>query len=459
MKKPEVSGSRNRKKVAVMTPIVEPNAAGIDVGSTEMYVAVPTDRDSDSVRRFSTFTNDLVRIADWLKLCGITSVAMESTGVFWIPLFQILEDRGFRVCLVNARHVKNVPGRKTDVADCQWLQYLHSVGLLRASHRPKQAVCAIRSVWRHRESLIQIAAVHTQHMQKALDQMNIQLHHVISDITGVTGLAIIDAVLDGERDPHRLARLRDPRIKASEQVVAEALVGDYRSEHVFVLRQSLKAYRQYQQWIVDCDREIEKQLKQIESKVDPVQQALVSTKESRRRPRGNEAHFDLRNQLYRVFGVDLTEVPGISSLTAHVLLTEVGPDLSRFPSAAAFASWIGLCPDNRISGGKILSVRTRHVVSRLALALRMASQSLYSSRSYLGDYFRRIRTRLGAPAAITAAAHKLARILYHLISCRQPYDESVFSLMEARAQQRQIFVLKKRASAFGFELKPVEVVP
>jgi transposase len=459
MKKPGVSGNKIQKKIKVMTHVVEPNAAGIDVGATEMYVAVPADRDSQAVRRFSTFTNDLIRIADWLKSCGVTSVAMESTGVFWIPLFQILEDRGFRVCLVNARHVKNVPGRKTDVADCQWLQYLHSVGLLRASHRPTQAICAIRSVWRHREGLIQITAVHTQHMQKALDQMNIQLHHVISDITGVTGMAIIDAILDGERDPHKLARLRDPRIKASEQTVAESLVGDYRAEHLFVLRQSLKAYRQYQQWIIDCDKEIEKQLKHIESKIDPVQHPLVSTKEGRRKPRGNEARFDLRNNLYRVFGVDLTDVPGVSSLTAHALLTEVGPDLSRFPSAAAFASWLGLCPDNRISGGKILSVRTRHVVSRLAIALRLAAQSLYSSRSYLGDYFRRIRTRLGAPAAITAAAHKLARILYHLISYRQPYDESVFSLMEERAKQRQISVLKKRASSFGFELKPVEMVP
>src|SRR5262249_9337325 len=335
---------RSKVKIAVMTHVTEANAAGIDVGSTEMYVAVPPDRDAQSVRHFATFTSDLIRLAEWLKQCGITSVAMESTSVFWIPLFQILEDRGFRVCLVNARHVKNVPGRKTDVADCQWLQYLHSVGLLRASHRPKQAICAIRSVWRHREGRIQMAALRPQHIQKALDQMNIQLHHVTSDITGVTGLAIIDAILDGERDSHKLARLRDRRIKASEQTVAEALVGDYRAEHLFVLRQSLKAYRQYQQWIVDCDREIEKQLKQLEGKNDTVQQALGGPKEIRRKPQGNEVHFDLRSQLYRVFGVDLTEVPGISSLTAHVLLTEVGPDLSRFPSAAAFASWLGLCP-------------------------------------------------------------------------------------------------------------------
>jgi transposase len=459
MKKAGASKAASKKKVAVITHMIEPNAAGIDVGSTEMFVAVPVDRDSQPVRRFTTFTNDLVKLADWLKQCGITSVAMESTGVFWIPLFQLLEDRGFRVCLVNARHAKNVPGRKTDVADCQWLQYLHSVGLLRASHRPTQSICAIRSLWRHRESLVQLAAHHTQHMQKALDQMNIQLHHVISDITGVTGLAIIEAMLGGERDPKKLAQLRHTRIKASEQVVAEALVGDYRSEHLFVLRQSLEAYRQYQRWITDCDSEIERQLRRIESKVDPVQYPLVRTKEDRRKPRGNEARFDLRNDLYRIFGVDLTDVPGVSSLTAHLLLTEVGADLSKFPSAAAFASWLGLCPDNRISGGKILSAGTRHVVSRLAIALRLGAQSLYASRSYLGDYFRRMRARLGPPAAITAAAHKIARILYHLITTRQSYDESVFAVLEQRTQQRQISILKKRASALGFELKPAVCVP
>jgi transposase len=444
MKKPGVSKGANKKKVTVMSHLIEPNAAGIDVGSTEMFVAVPVDRDPKPVRRFSTFTNDLIRLADWLKQCGITSVAMESTGVFWIPLFQLLEDRGFRVCLVNTHHVKNVPGRKTDVADCQWLQYLHSVGLLRASHRPTQTICAIRSMWRHREGLVQLAAVHTQHLQKALDQMNIQLHHVISDITGVTGRAIIDAILCGERDPHKLAQLRNARIKASEQTVAEALVGDYRSEHLFVLRQSLEAYRQYQRWIADCDREIAKQLSHIESKIDPLQHPLVRSKENRRKPRGNEARFDLRTDLYRIFGVDLTDEPGVSNLTAHLLLTEVGADLSKFRSAPAFASWLGLCPDNRISGGKILSARTRHVVSRLAIALRLAAQSLHTSRSYLGEYFRRIRSRLGAPAAITAAAHKIAPILYHLITTRQRYDESVFALMEQRAQQRQISTLKKR---------------
>jgi transposase len=447
-----MKGKRNAKtKISVITHITEPNAAGIDVGATEMYVAVPPDRDTQSVRCFASFTSDLLRLADWLKQCGITSVAMESTSVFWIPVFQILEERGIRVCLVNARHVKNVPGRKTDVLDCQWLQYLHSVGLLRASHRPSNTICALRSIWRHRESLVQMAAAHIQHLQKALDQMNLQLHHVISDITGTTGLAIVDAILAGERDPEKLSELRNSQIKASRETVIQSLIGDYRSEHLFVLRQSLAAYRQYQTWIAECDRDIEQQLKALDSKIDPVQQPLPKSKD-RHKPRRNEARFDLRNHLYRIFGVDLTAVPGVSSLTGQMLLTEVGPDLSKFPTASAFASWLGLCPDNRISGGKILSVRTRHVVGRLSAALRMAAQSLHRSQSYLGDYFRHIRARLGSPAAITAAAHKLARILYHLITTRQSYDESIFAKTEQRSQQRRIAHLKKQASQLGFQL-------
>jgi transposase len=449
----------NRKVCTVPVPrVLEPNAAGIDIASTEVYVAVPVDRDPQPVRRFSTFTDDLQRLADWLHTCNVQSVAMESTGVFWIPLFQILEDHGFRVCLVNARHVKNVPGRKTDVSDCQWLQYLHSVGLLRSSHRPAQTICAIRSIWRHRESLVQMATVHIQHMQKALDQMNLQLHHVISDITGTTGMAIINAILDGERNPEILAALRDPRIVATHETVARAMVGDYRTEHLFTLHQSLTAYRQYQQWIGACDVEIERQLRALPTNVADNPTPLSKPRDHHK-PRRNEPHFDLRSQLYRIFGVDLTAVPGVSSLTAHTLLTEVGPDLRKFSNAAAFASWLGLCPDNRISGGQILSVATRKVKSRLTIALRMAAQSLHRSQSYLGHYFRRMRSRLGAPAAITAAAHKLARILFHLITTRQSYEESMFAKLEERARQRQLLRLEKQAASFGFHLIAARSVP
>jgi transposase len=303
-----------------------------------------------------------------------------------------------------------------------------------------------------------MAAVHVQHVQKALDQMNIQLHHVISDITGTTGLAIGEAILAGERDPQCLARLRDPRIVASEATVAEALIGDYRPEHLFALRQSLQAYRQYQGWIGDCDLEIEQPLRKLESRLEPGQKPLSQPKD-RHKPRRNEPRFDLRTHLYRAFGVDLTEVPGVSSLTAHTFLAEVGPDLHKFPNAAAFASWLGLCPDNRISGGQILSVRTRKVVNRLAVALRMAAQSLHRSQSYLGHYFRRLRSRLGAPAAITAAAHKLSRILFHLIAMRQPYQESIFAAMEERARYRHFLRLRRQAAALGFRLAPTESVP
>jgi transposase len=449
---PIMSRRRAPQTLSPATPgIAQPNAAGVDVGATEIYIAVPAGRDSRPVRCFRTFTADLKTAAEWLRQCGIESVAMESTGVYWIPFFQILEASGFEVFLVNARHVKNVPGRKSDVADCQWLQYLHSAGLLRASFRPPQAVCAIRSILRHREGLVQIASTHVQHMQKALDQMNLQLHHVISDITGQTGTAIIEAMLNGERDPAILSKMRDRRVKTSEETIAAALAGDYRPEHLFTLRQSLAAYRHCQQLIAACDVEIEQYLTAFDSKSDVTQTPLRKPKD-RHRPRRNEMKFDLRGHLYRIFGVDLTEVPGLNALTAHVLLAEIGPDLSRFANSSAFASWLGLCPDNRISGGKILSVRTRVVKNRAAMALRMAAQSLHRSQSYLGNYYRRMRAKLGAPKAITAAAHKLARVVYHLLTTGQSYEESIFAQCETRHHIRVEANLRRHARDLGFDL-------
>jgi len=333
-----------KSKAAPIPPVVHPNASGVDIGATEIFVAVPADRDQSPVRSFQTFTQDLCALADWLQRCGIQTVAMESTGVYWIPLFQILEARGLTVCLVNAHYAKNVPGRRTDVCDSQWLQYLHAVGLLRASFRPEQDICALRSLLRHREGLVQMASGHVQHMQKALDQMNLQIHHVISDITGLTGLAIIDAVLAGERNPDVLAKLRDWRIRASEETIAKSSVGDYRPEHLFTLRQSLKAYRQYQLLLAECDREIQGRLETLPSKTSTEQPALPAAKPSAKKRKGNEPDFDLRRQHYRILGVDLTAVPGMSSLLIHTILAEVGPDLSKFRTASAFASWLGLCP-------------------------------------------------------------------------------------------------------------------
>jgi transposase len=431
---------------------IEPNAAGIDVGAREIYVAVARDRDPEPVRCFSTFTEELRAIAAWLKQCGVASVAMESTGVYWIPLYEVLEEAGLRVCLVNSRHVKHVPGRKSDVSDCQWLQYLHSVGLLRGSFRPEAAICALRALSRHRSNLVEAAAVHVQHMQKALTQMNLQIHHVLSDITGKSGLAIVDAILAGKRDPEQLARLADGRIRAERETVIKSLVGNYRSEHLFTLRQSLEAYRHYQKMLLDCDREIEQRMGQLPNQPNGGQ-PLEGHKRGKRRK--NQFHFDMGKELYRVLGTDLTVVPGLSALTVHTLVTEIGTDFGRFPNVAAFTSWLTLCPGNKKSGGKVLSSKTRKSNSRLAAALRLAAQTLHKSHSYLGAYYRRMRARLGAPQAITAAAHKLARIVYHLITTRTAYDESVFAIEEQKLALRNQHRLHKQARALGFQLVPI----
>jgi len=438
-------GSRNRP-----VPVINANAAGIDIGAREIYVAVPADRDPEPVRVFATFTADLTHLAQWLAKCGVTTVAMEATSVYWIPLFTILEERGIEVCLVNARHLRRVPGRKTDVLDCEWLQYLHSVGLLRGSFHPPETVLAIRTVLRHRTSLIQMGSSHVQHMQKALTQMNIQLHHVISDITGLTGLAILDAILAGERRPEVLAQLRHPRMKADEKTIAKALEGTWRREHLFTLRQSLAAYRSYQAQIEQCDHELHDMLVDLESKADPDQNPLPPRPSPRKDPLG----LDLRTEFYRILGVDLTAIPGIEVHTIQTLFSECGSDLSAFPTAGDFASWLGLCPDNRITGGKVLSTRTRKVVSPAANALRMAAQSLHRNQSILGDFYRRRRYRQGPAKAITTVAHKLARIIHHLVTTGQSYDETVLALHDHQNRARKTRRLEAQAAALGFNLVP-----
>jgi transposase len=414
------------------------------------------DRDAESVRCFATFTQDLGALADWLEQCHIQTVAMESTGVYWIPIMQILEERGLQVYLVNARYAKNVPGRRTDVSDCQWLQYLHSVGLLKASFRPAQEVCAVRSLVRHRNNLVELATCHVQHMQKALDQMNLQLHHVISDITGTTGLAIIDAILSGEREPTILAGLRHPRIRASEQIIVKSLVGDYRPEHLFTLKQSLALYREYEKQISRCESELQRFLKKLDATTTPPANPLPPAKDSVKKCKvmPPAKALCLRDEAYRILGVDLTTIPGMSVLHVQAFVAEVGPDLSKFRSPAAFASWLGLCPDNDVSGGKILWTGTRKVKNRFAAALRMAAQSLQGSRSALGEFYRRMRSRLGAPKAITATAHKLARIIYHLLTTHAPYDEGVFARLEAAYRKRAENRLKAQAQALGYVVVP-----
>ena len=420
-----------------------------------MPVAVNPERDPEPVRTFATFTVELERLAAWLAAGGVKTVAMESTGVYWIPLFDILEAHGFEVCLVNAQHVKNVPARKSDVLDCQGLQYLHSVGLLRASFRPPSEICALRALRRHRQNLIRYASAHVQHRQKSLAQMNLQLHHVLSDITGVTGLRILDAILGGERDAAKLAPLRDYRVRSSEETIAEALTGNYRDEHVFTWRQALEAYRHYQQMIVACDQPIESLFADLTDKVDPQLQPLPEPRRKQKR-RGKEAHFDLRTHCDRVLGTDLTAVPGLEALTAQAVVAEVGTDFSKFPNAAAFSSWAALCPHNDVTGGKVIRRGTRQVKNRLAVALRQAAQSLHSDQSYLGGHHRRMRARLGPAAAVTSTAHKLARIIYHLVTTGECYDEGVFAREEQRYRQRAEASLRVRARSYGFKLVPLE---
>jgi transposase len=437
---------RKHRKLERSLPVMRPNAGGIDIGATEILVAVPADRAVESVRSFPTFTADLHVLADWLQQCRVETVAMESTGVYWIPLFQILEARGIEVHLVNAKHVHHVPGRKSDVLDCQWLQYLHSVGLLRASFRPEHAVCEIRSLMRHRENLVQMASVHVQHIHKSLDQMNLQIHHVISDITGLTGLAIVDAIVAGNYDPKELAKLRDHRIKASLETVTKSLVGDYRPEHIFTLKQSLTAYRHYQKLISDCDQEVQQRIQNFQGKSasgDSVDSSAASIPKS---------DFDLRSHLERIFGVDLTAIPGFEVLRIQTIFSELGADLSDFPNAEAFCSWLNLCPKDGTSAGRRIPEHRVKTKNRVNLAFRMAALCLANNKSFLGEFYRLQRARFGGLKAIKNTAHKLARIFYHLVTTRQPYDETVFAKIEAESQKRQLRKLQSRARQMGYSL-------
>ncbi len=440
-------------------PPLNRHAAGIDVGSAEHDVAVPPDRSPEPVRRFASVTADLHALADWLHACHIDTVVMESTGVYWIPLFQILEARGFAVHLVNARHAKNLPGRNTDIADCQWLQKLHTFGLLNSSFRPTDDICVLRSYLRQRDTLISAAATCIQHRQKALTEMNVQLANVISDISGVTGLAILRALLAGERDPAMLAAFKDYRIKASTHTIAKSLEGNWREELLFHLRQSLELYECYQQKIAECDTQIEAHLLTFDRKIEGSAPPLPTPKRRPKKARRNEPHFDLHTQLYRISGVDLTRIDGIEVLTAQTLIAEIGLDMSRWKSEKHFASWLGLCPDNRISGGKVLTRGTRDVVNRAADALRLAAQNLLHSKSALGANYRRLRARLGAPKAITAMAHKLARLVYRMLKFGQQYVDKGIEHYEARFRQQRLQWLQRQARELNLQLVPNQPVP
>jgi transposase len=429
------------------------DAAGIDIGAEEHWAAVPPGRNTEGqdVRRFGAFTGELCALADWLKQCGIQTVAMESTGVYWIPLYELLVERGFEVLLVDARQAKNVPGRKTDVLDCQWLQELHTYGLLRGAFRPVDQVCILRSYLRQRSMLVSYASHHIQHMQKALEQMNLKLSHVVSDITGLTGMGIIKAILGGERDPVKLAKLRDPRCKSSEATVARALEGHYREEHLFTLQQAVELVEFYQQQMTACDRQIEACLQQFEEKTS---ETPVTT---RRRKRRRGIAFDARSYLYRMTGIDLTQIDSIEGNTALTVISEIGLDMNRWPTEKHFGSWLGLAPGSKVSGGKRLSGRTKPSANRAAAALRLAAQSLNQSQSALGAYFRRLKARLGAPKALTAAAYKLARIVYRMLKYGAGYVDQGEAAYEERYRDRLLRNLKRRAAELGFQLTAIQL--
>jgi transposase len=433
--------------------IANPNAAGIDVGSASHFVAVPPERDDEPVREFKSFTEDLERLADWLVACGIDTVAMESTGVYWIPLFELLESRGLSVYLVNARHVKNVSGRKSDVLDCQWLQQLMSYGLLSGAFRPKDEICALRSIMRQRGMLLCYQGQHVQHMQKALAQMNLQLANVISDVVGETGQRILRAIIAGERDPLKLAELKHARIRASKEHIARSLHGNWREEHLFELTQAVELFDAYSQALQRCDLKLESMLERLGRSQDQP----GPSKRRRYSKVKNAPKFDVRTYLFRICGVDLTAIDGIDTTTALKVIAEIGSDLSRFKSAKHFASWLGLCPGTKISGGKLLSGTTKRTANRVAQALKMAAISLRASQSALGAYFRRMCARLDKGKAVTAVAHKLARLIYAMLTKGAAYVDQGQDYYEERYRQRVLFHLKKKAAALGLELVPLQI--
>lgn len=436
--------------------VVHARAAGIDVGAEEHYVAVPPSMDQEGrpVRSFRAFTADLNRLADWLESCGIQTVAMQSTGVYWMALYDVLEQRGLEVFLVNATHTKNLPGRKSDVQECQWLLQLHVYGLLRNSFRPPEEIRTLRSYWRLRQEHVAEAATCIQRMQKALIQMNLQLTNVLNDVSGATGMAIIRAIVAGQRDPHRLAAYRDPNVKASEEEIARSLEGTWRREHLFALKQQLANYDHYQEMIRDCDEQLRDQLQTLEDKGDPNN---LPPLERGKRPRGQVPEgFDLRSELYRISGADLTRIDGVNVLTAQTVLAEIGPDVSKFPSEAQFVSFLGLSPDNQKSGGKVLKRGTRKVNNRAATALRLAARALHQSKSYLGAKYRRLRSRLGAPKAITAMAHMLAKLIYRILKYGEEYVDRGAQYYEDKLREQHLKKLHKDAAALGLVLQPAQ---
>jgi transposase len=445
---------RAGKQERVSTPLferIQPDAAGVDCGQNSHFVAVPPERDPQPVREFRTFTADLHRLADWLVQCGVTTVAMESTGVYWIPLYEILEQRRLEVLLVNARDVHNVRGRKSDVTDCEWLQQLHSVGLLRPSFRPAAAIVPLRSFMRQRETLVEEAATRIHRMQKALSEMNLKLHTVLTDLTGQTGLKIVRSILEGERDPERLAAHRDPRCHASHAEIVAALTGNYRTEHLFALRQNFAAYEFLLKQIAECDGEIEALLTTLAAQQPPPSTSLPAAR--RKRGSKHQPQFDIRGPLHRLTGgADLSQIDSIGPHAALQIIAEIGTDMRRWPSEYHFASWTTLAPNNKISGGRLLSSRTPPSTNRVAVILRRCAMSIGKTSTALGAFYRRLAARIGKAKAITATARKLAVLVYRVLSGHFVYNDSGAAAYHQLNRIRELKSLRKRAKLLGFDL-------
>jgi len=442
--------STQAAEVDVLT-VIHPNAAGIDIGQDEMWVSVRADRDAEPVRRFGMNTPDLIAVADWLATCGVETVALESTGVYWIPLYEVLEARGFQVYLVNARHAKNLPGRKKDETDCQWLRRLHAFGLLNNSFRPEAEMCAVRAYRRHRADLIEHRAAHIQHMQKALQQMNVRLSPTVKDITGVTGMAIIRAILAGERDPVTLAHLRDARCAKPEAEFVKALTGHYRDEHVFALKPAVALYDAYTQQILECDQELERKFSALKPVHDDDLPPLDPS-DKRNTHSKNAPAYDGRRLLYQLLGIDLVAVDGLNEVTAQIIISEIGTEMSRWQNEKHFCSWLGLAPHNDISGGKLLRSRTLKTRNRAGQAFRLAAQAVGKTETAYGAFFRRRRAMHGPKQAIVATAHKIARAVYFMLRDHKPFHDISAQEYHHREREREITRLKTRAAKLGFTL-------
>ncbi len=443
------SGTKKKKDRQIFKQ-VNFNAGGIDAGAEYHWVAVPEDRATPSVRKFSTVTSGLYALADWLVECGVDTVAVEATGVYCVPLLEVLDARGIKVVLAKPSSLKSINNcQKTDMKDCQWLQMLHTFGLLMASYRPTQLVASFRSYARQRRMLIEHASTSIEHMKKALTQMNIRLDLAVSDVTGKTGMAIIGAILKGERDPKELAGLRDERCSKSEEAIAEALTGKYSDEHLFELDQAVRTWEHYQGLIAECNKRIEEQANRFEKKASREEIPAPRRKEHVRK---NVLTFEARELFFEVLGQDLTQIDGISTGTVSTFLAEIGTSVAGFKTFKQFASWLRLSPGSNKSGGKNKSGRNRPTTNRLATALRVAAQTLQSSRSALGAYYRRMKARLGPEKAINASAHKLARMIYLTLKEQRPYLDPGADYYDQRNADRILKQMEKRARQLGYQL-------